>query len=85
MVQEGSAAMAINRVRSLRVRVDNAGRWLWSGHARIRFAELAVAPSGTAIARTTTQPALAAAPFAGRVSQTRVCDGSIDRLNGLRA
>jgi len=83
LVQEGSAAMAINRVRSLRVRVDNAGRWLWSGHARVRFAELAVAPSGTAIARMTMQPALAAAPFAGRVSQSRVCDGSIDRLNGL--
>lgn len=82
-VQEGSAEAAPARVRSLRIRVDRAGRWLWSDTYELRLAPLKIAHSDTSLSRRAVAPALRDAPLGGRIDSTLVCDGSIDRINGL--
>lgn len=83
LVQEGSTQLLRNsRVKRIRLFAQQ-GLPFWSEIFTVRFAPLKVRPSDTWVAREKVDMALASPPLQGKVSKTTVCEGSIDKLNGV--
>lgn len=76
-------ALAASRVTSFRVEVGSGGSWFWSNSVDVSFSPLTVQPSGTQLTQRLFDRRLDVPPAAGKPSATLVCEGSIDRLNGV--
>lgn len=84
LLQEGNVdALSTSRVRSFKIERGRYGKWFWSDQMLVRFLPLNVEPATTRISKKLFDEPLEAAPMKGKVDATVVCDGSIDRMNGV--
>jgi hypothetical protein len=75
--------MSDNAVVSFRITTSSLGARFWSDQVKVRFTPVALKqssalPIGALFDRPAEEP-----PLGGKVSESLVCDGNLDRLNGL--
>jgi hypothetical protein len=84
LLHEGDfLALSANKVRSFRINLGNRGDWFWANNFTVRFVPLEFSPSKTQITKSLFDRVLDEPPLGGKVSSTTVCDGSVDRMNGV--
>jgi hypothetical protein len=83
LVAAGNPAfLSDNAIVSFRITTSSLGARFWSDQVRVRFTPVALRRSSAVATSTLFDRPADAAPLAGKVSASIVCDGNIDRLNG---